>query len=1017
MRGSFGLTVQQQLMASAAAIVMVASASPAMAQTRTFDVPAGPASRSIPIFAKQAGVQILASGDTVKAKRTKAVKGNMTVQEGLRRLLEGSGLAPNGNANGIITIGAVTVGNGGDATAEGGDQTAGIAEILVTGRRTLNVDIRRTENDAQPYVVFDSNQIKKSGATNISDFVQSRLMAAPSTLPPNTQLIQTGNASSIDLRGLGASQTLILINGRRAPGYSYVGGDVQPDLNNIPLAAIERIEVLPTSASGIYGGNATGGVVNVVLKDNYRGLDVSTGYGNSFQGGGESKQLFVSAGFSPDRGRTNIAFFGGYTKEGSLYSKDRDFFSIGRGAVLNYNPGFFFNTPFPPLGATPNIRSQLGTPLTLDNGTILSSTFTFVPTGYSGRGSDGGAALAANAGKYNLGLAPTAQSDGGAYTPLIVGSTTKSGRLTIRHDFSDRISGFVEISANENSSATLLNQIPRTFIVNGTAPNNPFTQNIRVTIPTIGADDRIESKLKGWGGIAGLIVRLPNSWTLGADLSRQYSSLSYTAPSLSIDPVATAAIRTGAIDILRDVSAYPVDLGQYALQPLVAAPIKSNSTIGTARFGGPVIRLPGGSLALSGFIEFRHQEIGETIVREAGGYQLWPDRSQDVRSGYLEATLPIFSASPNAFEAPALELKAAGRYDWYTIRSTGSQIVFDGQTPGPITRATNSFRSVTPTFALRFSPVKDLIFRASYAEGYLPPALTQIVPSDTQPVSAGLGLIDPKRGNESVGNIDFLTGGNPDLRPEQSKSISIGAIVTPQIIPNLRFSFDWTKIRKRDSIAVVVGTQNQAAIDNEDVLPGTIIRAPMAAGDQFGVGKIVAINGRFLNLSNVLVSAFDYKLDYSFETARFGKFGVSAAASQLLNNRVQITPVTTPIENSGVSLPKWNAYGTFSWNIGKLHAEWSARYFDKKWFNLAHTPDLNTGLRQEPSAILHDIFIEIEDIGTFRNAPKFDIQLGIRNVFNEKPSIVGAGNFFDPRIDPRLRRFWVKLSTRFGSTK
>jgi iron complex outermembrane receptor protein len=166
MRGIFGLTVQQQLMTSAAAIVMMASATPAMAQTRTFNVPAGPASRSIPIFAKQAGVQILASGDIVKAKRTKAVRGNLTVEEGLRRLLDDTGLATNGNANGIITIGVAAAGNGQAVSSTTDDESLdederGKSEILVVGSRSQNVDIRRTEDDPQPYVVLNQQDIQK----------------------------------------------------------------------------------------------------------------------------------------------------------------------------------------------------------------------------------------------------------------------------------------------------------------------------------------------------------------------------------------------------------------------------------------------------------------------------------------------------------------------------------------------------------------------------------------------------------------------------------------------------------------------------------------------------------------------------------------------------------------------------------------------------------------------------------------------------------------------------------------
>ncbi len=142
----------------------------------------------------------------------------------------------------------------------------------MTGARLLNTDIRRSQDDPQPYVIFERAVIEQSGAVDINDFLKTRLtMSATGGTSAQTTNV-AGAVSGVNLRGLGENQTLILIDGRRAAKTSSGFSPGQPDLNGIPLAAIERIEVLPTTASAIYGGAATGGVVNVVLRRDYSGL-------------------------------------------------------------------------------------------------------------------------------------------------------------------------------------------------------------------------------------------------------------------------------------------------------------------------------------------------------------------------------------------------------------------------------------------------------------------------------------------------------------------------------------------------------------------------------------------------------------------------------------------------------------------------------------------------------------------------------------------------------------------------
>jgi len=136
----------------------------------------------------------------------------------------------------------------------------------VTPFSSASIDLPRSVNDPQAYYVFDARTIDRSGTTSIEAFIKERLPMSASASSQEQSIFIGGTPSSINLRGFGSGQTLVLINGRQAPANNLQlnGGGPQPDINGIPLSAIDRVEVLPSSASGIYGGGAVGGVVNII---------------------------------------------------------------------------------------------------------------------------------------------------------------------------------------------------------------------------------------------------------------------------------------------------------------------------------------------------------------------------------------------------------------------------------------------------------------------------------------------------------------------------------------------------------------------------------------------------------------------------------------------------------------------------------------------------------------------------------------------------------------------------------
>ncbi|MBL9207294.1 MAG: TonB-dependent receptor, partial [Opitutaceae bacterium] len=559
----------------------LASAALAADGTKSFDIPAGDAETTLKLFTRQSGEQILYPPNKVAGVRTNLVRGEMTPAEALRVLLKETDLvAVQDGQTGAYTVQRAVPGKesknaasrpAGDRAAAGTsgvqieDGTVRLGTFEVMGSKLLNMDIPRSRDDSQPYVIFDRETISASGTTNLEEFLKLRLTmnsakSSSSQLSSNT----TGNASLVNLRGLGVNQTLILIDGHRTANRSSLGSPLQADLNGIPLGAIERIEVLPTTASAIYGGAATGGVVNVILRRDYAGMEVRLTFNNTFSSDSAQRQAEFSGGLTVEGGKTNLLFAGSYSDANALRVSDRDFLTEHSLQMVN-NAGGNFQTlnsgVNPPLGLTTNIRSSTGANLVLKNGTPLNSPITFVPPGYAGSATDGGAAFVPNAGKYNLLPSRDASSNGGrsAYGNVPV---VKSFMLTARRQFAPWLQVFVDAFASDNDGRLPINSGFVATTIQPAALNNPFQQPIVVRVPVVGNDSVNRVDIESRRLLGGFLVDLPRGWKAEADYSwSRNRDESYAAPALNT--TATADVAGGSVDVLRDVNAFPVDWGRY----------------------------------------------------------------------------------------------------------------------------------------------------------------------------------------------------------------------------------------------------------------------------------------------------------------------------------------------------------------------------------------------------------------------------------------------------------------------
>jgi outer membrane receptor protein involved in Fe transport len=308
-------------------VAIVAAAAPAQAQTQSFDIPAGDLKRALDQFSRVTEMQLLFRPSQVRGARTRGVRGTMSAEAALQRILASSGFRPERDPSGALAIVRETSGSGNGAqsaepTSSLDDASDQIdegenSEIVVTG---TNI---RGANPTVPTATFSRADLQASGKSTTANFIE--------TLPQNYALANQSTVSgdgvsggleqgaAINLRGVGEGTTLVLLNGRRqSPGY--IGSAV--DISALPISLIERVEIVTDGASAIYGADAVGGVVNFILRDDFEGLESSARYGVA-RGGFDEFRVNQLAGTRWSTGRVLAAF--DYYDRDLLRSTDRDF--------------------------------------------------------------------------------------------------------------------------------------------------------------------------------------------------------------------------------------------------------------------------------------------------------------------------------------------------------------------------------------------------------------------------------------------------------------------------------------------------------------------------------------------------------------------------------------------------------------------------------------------------------------------------------------------------------------------
>lgn len=914
-------------------------------------------------LARQSKREIYFSSDLTRGRRAPSISGRLTVEQALDRLLQGSSLTYRINSTGAIAI-VSAEGNGAAAemAASKGEVEPPASEIVVVGSR-----ISRHGDGPAPVVTIDRATIDALGVTNVADVINYLPQQSYSMVEANS----FAGARTLSLRGLSVGTTLTLVNGRRTFTSALQGSSGAFDANAIPLSAVDHIEVLAGSASSVYGADAVGGVVNIVLKREIPRpiIDFYHGFAD---GGDEETRGSAAAGIITSRFRGSLIL--DYFKRYPLYGSSRDltnnqdfrrFGSVDARAVTT-NPA--------------NICSSNGANLP-----GLSAPCAVVPVGSSGIGLNPSDFLA-SAGQQN-------RDSLSRFATLLPETERKSAVATAAFDLTGNLQLFAEgMYATYDAQNDLSPNTISNGLVPANNPYNPFGVPVRVSYLITGLGPRLdtfsENYFRGVGGLKASFGR----WSGEASLLYLNDDGTYTQSNRTSPVAVAAALASTDPNLVLNVFQDGAGGSQELLQSLLAAPVinhfASEAIEGTAFLRGPVLDLPAGALDAVFGSEIRKEKI---LYNNAGIF-LNPDRRS--AAGFFEFRVPITSPRMKLPLLTELSVSVSGRYDHYSD--------FGG--------------SFNPQVGITWRPIPSLLFRSSYGRSFRAPSLFQTYQPQTvfQTIAP-----DPSR-NNVLSTFPRTIGGNPTLSPEKATSFSAGAVFTPVFLRNFRAEATYWAIKQNSR---VVSPSPSFLLGNPTLFADRIVRAPPSPADiAAGLpGPILSLNATALNSGVLDTDGVDISTSYKFDSS-LGEFSPQIAATWVDKYKTADLPGAPVTERVGIAslvgtIPRWRATGSLSWNRGPLGVSTVARYVSP--YKDATSLGVLNGRTVKPPVIV-DVqasvdFSRLASAGD-RLVHGLVLRVGARNLFNARPAfseIILPSGYDQSQADLRQRFIYFEISQRF----
>ena len=895
-----------------------------------------------------------------------------------------------------------------------------LQEIVVTG--TL---IRGAAPAGSPVATIDSAAIAATGAANTADLLATvPAITSFNTLPigGNQEYRSTG-ATVPGMRGLPGTAVLVLLDGHRLVGDSPLLSTADP--SSIPAGAIERVEIVQDGGSATYGSDAVAGVINIITKKNYEGLDATVDYtgAKGYNAGG------TTLTFGKGWGSGSVLLSGEYESNSDLRNSDRP----------------YYTQDLRPYGGRDGLSTTCGPAKNFSiNGVFYNST-TLQPQ-------PGG------------GITQLATCDPSAQDYLVNPSRRYGFIGTAKQDIGDRVHLFVDTKYTDTLSTQLYNPstlsvsypglpsgvvIPSTnpFFLNPPGVAGATSETVLVNSAAFGAAGNVVNVYRARSGMidVGSSVDLFGDWQLTADFNYGWSiSTALNPDSTGVNPTALYAAENGtttgtALDpfggrtnasVVQSIMNWPLLFA--ATQRLYDFNIKADGT---------VFELPGGPLKVAVGAANRHEHYsGEDPIGVPGTPAYVQPNAQDagrtVNAGFAELAVPVFGPKNELPGLHKVDISLAGRYDHYSDFGSTSN----------------------PKVGISWAPTQDFAIRGSYGKSFHAPQLADLFAIDTRATvsqSTTSSILPP--GMTPGVNVVGIAGGKPGLQPETAKTAAFGIDFTPSFLPGFKSNVTYFMIRYSNEVEIPPNQPVNFLIPSlagslytfNETAPG--VYAPLTAAQLNAVlggvrttypGGLPAYPPVYLitdlrrsNLGQSDIDGFDFDFNYS-HVFPIGRMVVDFSGEYFTKFQTQLGQGTPFIDNisSGLqyyqndagaqAIIPWHLRLTGTWQSGPVTSQAVVNYTGH--YNYAYSAyDYTTVPNGVASAKIQWVspFVTLDlnanyafeqQDGFLKNA---SVQVNVYNVLDQNPpfqQVTGAsGGFASEAANPLGRTFRVTLEKKF----
>jgi len=949
-------------------------------------------------------------------------------------------------------------------------------DVVVTGSRIPQANLVTTS----PVTQVTGEDIDVAGVTRVEDLISQ----LPQAFAAQNSTVSNGSSgtATVSLRNLGSSRTLVLIDGRRM-GYGSPNDDAA-DLNQIPEQLVERVEVLTGGASAVYGSDAVAGVVNFIMKKDFEGLQVDAQYGfyqhnNDYDGvgnlraeitrrgltnpaqfrlpddnvsDGESRSLNVTLGVSAPDGKGNLMAYAGYRNNNPILQGDRDYSGCSIGAPNSATGPATYScggsgTSFP------GRFTDFGT-----FNSTLGTGRTFVP-------------FDSNTGNYNFGPLNYYQRPDERYTMGAFG----------RYEVSDKAEVFAQLMFSDYKSVAQIAPSGNFFSTPDINCGNPLLgAQQRTTIGCTAADVLADNRrtlyigrrnVEGGGrqdtlgyesyrGVVGIRGELTEGWNYDVaaqfsrvNMSRVYlNDFSTTRLGRALDVVSVGGVPTcRSVVNGTDPACVPYDIfisggvTQAALNylqiPLIQTGETTQQVVTAAVTGDTGWSLPTSSntIQVAFGAEYRRDYLGSTTDTAfatgdgagQGGPTIGVTGDADVSEVFGEIQIPLADGQAWAYSA---SIDAAYRRSEYENLGTDTYKV-----------------------GADYAPIEDIRFRASYSRAVRAPNVIELF------AAQGFGLFDADRDpcdattgtraancigtarhqvtlaqstsgalDSPAGQYNQLSGGNPDLNPEEADTYTYGVVWTPSFVPGFNLSVDYFDIEVNGLVSSVgaLNTLDLCYGQNDAAACGRITRN---AGGQLwvGTGVVQDLNN---NIGGLATTGIDFNANYAFDwedmgVANMGSVQLSFVGT-LLNELITDTGLGTVssvydcagffANQCGTPNPEYRHRARATW-LTPWDMDLSATWRHYGEVELAVLSAANGSLNNGGTRL--DRYFDAENYldlaATWQVMDTVTLRAGVNNVLDNDPQLsysvgtTGNGNTYPQVYDSLGRYFFFGVTANF----